>query len=210
MAFKLDSLDTLFPIPLWRYSVAGHEQLNPRLLKEIKARQGADKDIANRNRRGWQSRHDFFDREEPAHAELAAIVRQAMADALKRVASEIKADKLSFQQSGWVNVNPPHGYIGPHVHPNAILSGTYYVSVPQGEGVGGQIEFVSPHPVGHMSGWIKSAMLSDKVRVQPKEGQILLFPAQLLHWVLPNDSKQDRVTISFNLAAKLRPGVRLA
>lgn len=209
MTFKLDGIDTLFPIPLWRYTVAGHDKLNPRLLEEIKVRQGADPDIATRNRNGWQSRHDFFNRQEPAHAELAAIVRKVMADALSKVASQVKADKINFHQDGWINVNPPHGYIGPHVHPNALLSGTYYVSVPQGEGAGGQIEFVSPHPVGHMSGWIKAAMLTDKVRVQPREGQILLFPAQLLHWVLPNTSTQDRVTISFNLAARMRPGVRL-
>lgn len=209
MAFKLDGIDTLFPIPLWHYTVEGHEALNVRLLEEIKARQEADKSLANRTRRGWQSLHDFFERSEPAHSELAAIVKQVLGDALSKVATEIKADKLSFRQNGWVNVNPPHGYIGPHVHPNALISGTYYVSVPQGEGAGGGIEFVSPHPVGAMTSWIKAAMLTDKVRLQPKAGTILLFPGQLLHWVLPNDSDEDRVSISFNLAAKLRAGVKL-
>jgi uncharacterized protein (TIGR02466 family) len=209
MAFKLDRIDTIFPIPLWRYTVQDHEQLNLRLMEEIKARLEEDKGLPNRTRKGWQSLHDFFDRTEPAHAELAAIVKTVLADALSKVSTEIKSDQLSFRQNGWVNVTPPQGYIGPHVHPSALISGTYYVQVPQ-DGGGGGIEFVSPHPVGGMTNFIKAQMLSDKVRVQPKAGSILLFPGQLLHWVLPNDSDQDRVSISFNLAAKLRPGAKLA
>ena len=57
-----------------------------------------------------------------------------------------------------------------------------------------------------MSGWIKAPMLVDKIRVHPKPGEALLFPSQLLHWVLPNDSEENRVTIAFNLGAKPKSG----
>lgn len=206
MGFKLDSIDNLFPIPLWRYRLDDHERLNAALLEEITARKKKDKDISNRNRRGWQSEHDFFERKEPAHAELAGLVRKLLVDALKAVSREIKADKLDFSMNGWVNVNPPGGYIGPHAHPNGLISGSYYVSVPNDQGPGGSIEFIAPHPVGYMSGWIKAPMLVDKIRVHPKPGEALLFPSQLLHWVVPNDSDRDRVTIAFNLGAKVKRG----
>jgi hypothetical protein len=49
-------------------------------------------------------------------------------------------------------------------------------------------------------------MLVDKIRVHPKPGEVLLVPSQLLHWVLPNDSEEDRVTIAFNLGAKPKGG----
>ena len=206
MAFKLEGIENLFPIPLWRYRVDDHERLNAALLEEIAVRRKKDKDIANRNRRGWQSAHDLFDRKEPAHAELSGIIRKLLVDALKAVAKEIKADKLNFSMNGWVNVNPPGGYIGPHAHPNGLISGSYYVSMPEDKGPGGSIEFIAPHPVGYMSGWIKAPMLVDKIRVHPKPGEVLLFPSQLLHWVLPNDSDEDRVTIAFNLGAKPKGG----
>jgi len=209
MTFKLNGVENLFPVPLWQYSVEGHETLNPRLIDEIKARRASDKDISNRNRRGWQSQHDFFDRTEPAHAELAQTVREVLFHALKSIASEIKPEKLVFSQNGWVNVNPTNGYVGPHVHPNSLISGTYYVKVPKEEDAGGAIEFIAPHPVGHWGGFIKSPALTDKCRIQPTPGLILLFPGQLMHWVLPNNSKEDRITISFNLSVRLKPGTRL-
>lgn len=207
MAFKLEGIENLFPIPLWRYRVDDHARLNAALLAEIAVRKTKDKDLANRNRRGWQSVHDFFERKEPAHAELSALVRRLLVDAIKAVAKEIKADKLNFSMNGWVNVNPPGGYIGPHAHPNGLISGSYYVNVPDTKGLGGAIEFIAPHPVGYMAGWIKAPMLVDKIRVHPKPGEVLLFPSQLMHWVLPNDSEEDRVTVAFNLAAKPKKGV---
>jgi uncharacterized protein (TIGR02466 family) len=209
MRFKLEGIDNLFPIPLWRYRVDDHERLNAALLDEIAVRQKKDKDIANRNRRGWQSAHDFFDRKEPAQAELADVVRKLLVDALKAVSREIKADKVNFSMNGWVNVNPPGGYIGPHAHPNGLISGSYYVSVPNEQGPGGSIEFVCPHAVSYMGGFIKAPMLVDKLRVHPKPGEVLLFPSQLLHWVLPNDSDEDRVTVAFNLGAKPKAGTVL-
>ena len=201
MSVKLEAVEMLFPTPLWCYTVENHQELNRRLLVEIAARRKVEGDRSNRNRVGWQSQHDLFDRTEPAHVELVAHAQKAMLDALRRMASEIDAG-IQIGYNGWINVNPPGGYIGPHSHPHAVLSGSYYVDVPGNEDEGGEIEFVSPHAVTLLSGLIKSPMLLDKRRVKPKSGTILLFLSTQMHWVLPNRTRKERVSISFNLSAR--------
>lgn len=204
MSVKLEAFDTLFPTPLWCYTVENHEEFNRRLLVEIAARRKVEADRANRNRVGWQSQHDLFERAEPAHVELVGHVRQALLDAVKRMSFEI--GDVRFGYNGWINVNPPGGYIGPHTHPQALLSGSYYVDVPgEDDGAGGgSIEFISPHAVTLLSGLIKSPMLLDKRRVRPRPGTFLIFLSTQMHWVLPNHTKKERVSVAFNLSA--RPG----
>lgn len=204
MSVKFEAFETLFPTPLWCYALADHQELNRRLQVEIAERRATESDRANRNRLGWQSQHDLFDRIEPAQAELAGHARQALSDAVRRMSSQVGTG-LRTALNGWINVNPPGGYIGPHTHPNAVLSGSYYVDVPSdgdgdGDGAGGEIEFISPHAVTHLGGALKSPMLLDKRRVRPRPGTLLIFLGLQMHWVLPNRTSKDRVSIAFNLA----------
>ena len=204
MSVKLDAYDMLFPTPLWCYSIDNHGDLNRQLLVEITERRKAEPDRANRNRVGWQSQHDLFERTEPAHVELVGHVRQALLETVRRMSFEI--GEVKFGYNGWINVNPPGGYIGPHSHPRALLSGSYYVDVPEGEdAAGGDIEFISPHAVTLLSGLIKSPMLLDKRRVKPRPGTFLIFLSTQMHWVLPNNTAQERVSIAFNMSASGTP-----
>ena len=204
MSVKLDAYDMLFPTPLWCYSVENHEELNRRLLTEIAARREVEPDRASGNRIGWQSQHDLFERTEPAHVELVGHIRQAVLDTVRRMSFEI--GEVKFGYNGWINVNPPGGYIGPHSHPRALLSGSYYVDVPgESETAGGDIEFISPHAVTLLSGLIKSPMLLDKRRVKPKPGTFLIFLSTQMHWVLPNNTDHERVSVAFNLSAQGNP-----
>ena len=34
----------------------------------------------------------------------------------------------------WANINPPGGYNAPHIHPNSLFSGVYYVKAPKNSG----------------------------------------------------------------------------
>ena len=198
MSFTLAGVDTLFPIPLFRYRV-DDATLNDRLSKEIAQRRKAESGMANGNRQGWQSEHDFFARQESGHVSLARLFAQVMKATIQSI--DPAADFASFNvtMNGWVNVNPPGGYNGPHQHTNAVLSGVYYVDVPRGRSEkGGAIEFLSPHPVRLLGGLLKAEMFAERMRYQPKAGDLLIFPGSLPHWVHPNDSGKSRVTIAFN------------
>jgi uncharacterized protein (TIGR02466 family) len=100
---------------------------------------------------------------------------------------------------GWMNVNGQGGYNAPHTHPGAHWSGVYYVSQPSIEqGRSGMIEFVAPR--ADLPHWqiLQANAFQLKKRIRPASGEIILFPSYLLHWVYPNDTDAERVTVAFN------------
>ena len=204
MSFTLTSVDTLFPIPLFRYRV-DEAGLNEKLGKEIAHRRKAEGGMTNSNRVGWQSGHDFFGRKEPGHVSLARTIGEVMKATLQSIDPAAEFERMQVTMNGWVNVNPPGGYNGPHQHTNAVLSGVYYVDVPRGRSEkGGAIEFLSPHPIRLLGGLLNAPMFAERTHVQPKAGDLLIFPGQLPHWVHPNDSGKARVTVAFNALIKAR------
>ena len=74
--------------------------------------------------------------------------------------------------------------------------------------VGGAIEFNVPHPTLKMAGLPGTPMLAERLQVMPEPGLALLFPGTLSHWVHPNDSDEDRVSISFNAMICPKPALR--
>lgn len=206
--FRFESRDSLFPIYLWRFRIDDHVALNRALLKEIAKRRANEPGLDNRaTRYGWQSERDLFRRREPAHQKLALAVNRIIGQAIEELWPPGALTDTALIANGWVNINPPGGYNAPHIHPDTLISGTYYVSVPAvgANPVGGAIEFNVPHPTLKMSNVVVTPMLAERVRVMPEPGLVLLFPGTLSHWVHPNDSDGDRVSISFN--AVIRPKV---
>lgn len=202
MTVSLARVDTIFPIHLYRYRI-DQPGLNALLAKEIATRRKAEPGMANRNRVGWQSEHDFFLRKEEGHATLGRLIAQIIKQTIQSLDPAVDFDKFQVLLNGWLNVNPPGGYNAPHQHSDAHLSGVYYVDVPKSPSAqGGAIEFLSPHPVRLLNSVINSPLFSDRLRVQPAAGEVLIFPGQLVHWVHPNDSGKPRVTVAFNASIR--------
>lgn len=117
------------------------------------------------------------------------------------------ADRLDFDLAGrklemtqcWVNVNAQHAYHGLHLHPIATISGTYYVTTPKGSG---PIKFEDPRLGLFMARPpLKSRAHADNkpfVSVAPKAGHFVLFESWLRHEVVPNRTKAERISVSFN------------
>ena len=104
--------------------------------------------------------------------------------------------------SAWVNfTNPGPDFNPPHVH-NSDLSCVLYLSVPDKMEVihsdetqwknNGKTTFLWGNPAPFCT--------SEFVIGQPQVGQLIVFPANLLHFVMPysNDKDQKRVTMSAN------------
>ncbi|GAA4004750.1 TIGR02466 family protein [Sphingomonas humi] len=207
MTLKLLRIEPLFQSPLAVFEVEDSGPLNARLLEEIGVRRAGEPSLKRSNRLGWHSEPDFFRRPEPAHRELAGQLKEMVAAATRRIAPDASFDHLEFICDGWINVNPASAYNTPHDHVGALWSGCYYVAVPAAGADnpdGGAIEFLSPNPSSPFAGLLSSAMTVDKVKVQPSAGKALLFPGALRHWVHPQGSGEDRVTIAFNAVLRKR------
>ena len=103
--------------------------------------------------------------------------------------------------SMWANVLAPGGLHSGHIHPHAVISGTYYVSVPAESGA---LKLEDPRLPLMMAAppRKKTASLSHRtfVYAQPKAGQILLWESWLRHEVTAGAARTERISVSFNYA----------
>ena len=127
------------------------------------------------------------------------LVKAANAYA-KELGFELGSHKLSMN-SFWVNVlDPGAGHSG-HIHPNSVLSGTFYLDLPEGASA---IRFEDPRlPFMMNSPPQKADIAADLKRFiyfQPQVGQALFWESWLRHEVLVNMADEPRLSISFNLS----------
>ncbi len=99
----------------------------------------------------------------------------------------------------WINILPPGGVHTSHLHPHSIISGTTYVTMPEGASA---IKFEDPrHPMMMAApGRTENAPrpLQPFIYIQPEPGEVLLWESWLRHEVPLNDADDERISVSFN------------
>ncbi len=99
----------------------------------------------------------------------------------------------------WVNVMPEGGSHTSHIHRNAVISGTYYVAVPEGAG---PIVYEDPRLAMLMAAPPRKASAPRELQTQvsetPKPGTLLLWESWLRHEVPLNRAAGSRISVSFN------------
>lgn len=209
MPLTLRNIELLFASPLLHFTVPESSALNRDLLALGDALRGASEGIQRSNRNGWHSEGNIFDEEAPAVGALREWVEVALGAAMDKLSAKGDGPKPRFSLEGWMNINPQGGFNAPHTHPDCHWAGVYYVAQPEPKGRnGGMLEFLDPRPELHAYKGlrVKAFQASRTLRGQP--GELYLFPAYLLHWVYPNETEAERVSIAFN--AKLLPPVETA
>ena len=105
-------------------------------------------------------------------SELKTLVERAKQLAAEVLEKDIDTLKIGF----WINTSL-------HCHEDAdeLLSGVYYVMVPQNSG-----QFIY-----HLDG--------EKHSLDPEEGSFLFFSPSLLHEVTEHLSEQPRISVAFNV-----------
>lgn len=103
--------------------------------------------------------------------------------------------------SMWVNVLGPGGGHSGHIHPNSVLSGTYYVRVPEGasalrlEDPRLPLMMAAPPRLGNCQ-----PARQGFIYLQPQAGEVIMWESWLRHEVPMGDCEEDRISISFNIA----------
>ena len=99
----------------------------------------------------------------------------------------------------WVNVMPEGGSHTSHIHPNSVISGTYYVAVPEGAG---PIVYEDPRLGFHMAAPPRKKNVPEAfkshVHFRPKVGTLMLWESWLRHEVPLNRAEGNRISVSFN------------
>lgn len=111
---------------------------------------------------------------------------------------DLRGKRLKLD-SIWVNVLEPGGSHTGHIHPHCVLSGTYYVKVPDGAS---SLKFEDPRLAMMMAAPAPREEADEDHRrfiyVAPKAGDVLLWESWLRHEVTVNRAATSRVSVSFN------------
>lgn len=105
----------------------------------------------------------------------------------------------------WVNILGEGGHHSGHIHPGSVISGTYYVAVPEGAG---RIKFEDPRLAMMMAAPQLKEDAPEEARrfvyVAAREGHCLMWESWLRHEVMPSRSEEARISVSFNYGLKRR------
>ena len=134
----------------------------------------------------------------PAFKKLERLLDKHAAAFAKALHWDIRGGK-PVCDSMWVNVMPEGGSHTSHIHTNAVVSGTYYVSVPHGAG---PIVYEDPRLAMLMAAPPKKLTAPREMKTHisetPKPGSVLLWESWLRHEVPLNKAEGERISVSFN------------
>jgi uncharacterized protein (TIGR02466 family) len=134
----------------------------------------------------------------PAIAELQSLIDPYVADFVRTLQFDLQERRIALD-SLWINVLAPGATHSGHIHPHAVVSGTYYVRAPKGTGA---LKLEDPRLALMMAAPPRRARAATRNRsfvyVEPKPGLVLLWESWLRHEVMPGHSTAPRISVSFN------------
>ncbi len=198
------SIQSYFPTCIYRADAAVGTKLNRELG-------GAALSLALEDRAGlkWSEKHGY-----PGYTSYASLTDLAWSvSEFKQLVKVIDKHATAFAKalhwdirggkpvcdSLWVNVMPEGGSHTSHIHTNAVISGTYYVAVPNGAG---PIVFEDPRLAMLMAAPPRKSSApretQNHVSEHPKPGTLMLWESWLRHEVPLNMAPGNRISVSFN------------
>jgi len=119
--------------------------------------------------------------------------------------TKVRVDNMGVLRctSAWVNYMKQHEYNPPHSHSNCEISSVLFVNIPEKlkkeneKWVKSNVNYGGPGSISFFYG------TAHKYNIEcheffPEEGQLLLFPKDLKHFVSPFFSKCERVSVAAN------------
>ena len=190
------NLASIYSTPIWQSEFPDFEEHKGQFIQAIRdLKEKYPEGVSKSNLFGYHSQDKIHNEEERIHP----LLHYAGSMALKA------AEDLGFisvdvaLSSVWFNINDTRQCMNAeHVHGDTF-SGVFYLKAPEGSG-----KLVLQNP-GINRIWQglslvekKNQFTGEKIRIVPAEGNIVMFPSYLPHWVEPNDHDDERISISFN------------
>ena len=108
--------------------------------------------------------------------------------------------------NSWVLKHEPNDYNPAHSHANSLITGVYYLEVPEHSG---DITFWKPDGltnIFHVSTNIPykeyTPINCGTWTITPREGDLLLFPSHLRHSISTNETNKQRYSLTINFHIK--------
>lgn len=174
----------IFQIPIWGFILNDQQYQTYDFVDRLLELEEKEPSVRKSNFGGYQTRDNIHETEG---------VLKEFTSALNNIANSILCSytnkKVSITEM-WGNINYKNCYNGAHTH-SGLISGVYYCQVPENSG-----NLVLVNPAVRSDGHL--LRLQNYV-IKPERLALILFPSWLEHYVEPNQSDQERISISFNI-----------
>jgi uncharacterized protein (TIGR02466 family) len=134
----------------------------------------------------------------PIFADLVTSLDAHVAAFAEDLAFDLDGRKLVLEDL-WINILPEGGFHSAHIHPHSVISGTTYVSMPEGASA---LKLEDPRHAMMMAAPPRRKDAREEMRnfiyIKPAVGDVLLWESWLRHEVVMNQSEDERVSVSFN------------
>ena len=189
--------ENLFSTPLWsEHQFINRQELDPLKKKIIDLNNMSKKDTARTVANGWRIDNPH------RLSEFKSLASNLVRHCKIILEEEIKHPVRSLTFTSWLNIINNHGYNKPHHHGTSLMSGVFYIIVPDGSGI---ISFKDPRPGAFFNNNPNISPLGCNLRhtdIKPAEGLLLIFPGYLEHLVVPSTMQEEnaiRASLAFNI-----------
>jgi uncharacterized protein (TIGR02466 family) len=182
---------TLWSSFIWAYEIDNFDDENINLKKFIYSLKN-NKSVTKSNRGGWQSDNlTNYKEMDKLKNSISSYTHEIFSGINKAHIKPLDIPQI------WANINHNNCFNDIHQHGMYTLSGTYYLEVPENSG---NIVFRDPRS-GALSSSNYHAIfeIGEFFEFVPRKNLLLLFPSFLDHFVRPNMSNEERISVSFDL-----------
>ena len=199
-SFTVKKAEPLFSAPLCIFEIDNNAELNKKLISESRTWRKQEKG-ANISNQGdsWHSPDGLMTRSDPGFAEISRIIPKIAAQYALQINPNLDIINFRFEANAWVNINRKGGFNTRHHHGTDHVSGVYYVKQPaKATGQSAMIELINSRFDYHIFNQIGGQAFAPTVKMRPAVGSMLVFPATLLHFVFPNETDEERISLAWN------------
>jgi uncharacterized protein (TIGR02466 family) len=134
----------------------------------------------------------------PIFADLVKSLDKHVAAFAKDLEFDL-GDKPLKLEDIWINILPEGGTHSSHLHPHSVISGTTYVSMPDGTS---SLKLEDPRSARMMAAPPRKKDAREDLKTfvyaKPQVGDVLLWESWLRHEVPMNMAEDERISVSFN------------
>jgi len=182
-----------FPTLIWQADLPDNEKSELKNIKDfiLNLKKEEPAGVKKSSYGGWQS--DTYHN----HVEGFENITDKIDKTIETIRNQIGVPELKLKDF-WCNVNTYGDYNVLHNHHGSILSGVFYVDVPD-ENMG-NINFVRSDDISYYLPKLQeyNNFTGESATYKPETGRVLIFPSWLKHSVDGCKSKNNRISISFN------------
>lgn len=189
--------DLYFPTPIWWELTEFDASKMEALCYQMHTTDATGRKLSNEG--GWQSA-DFRPGE---HPEMAELEQKIIEQAWHSIRDHGYNEEVCFPviENFWFNINNYGNSNAVHIHDNSFLSGCFYVKAAINQG---NITFYKNHAMDYIVS--SQAPISrytpisaSAISYEPQTGKLVMFPGYLPHGVGFNPTKDDRISVAFNV-----------